>query len=445
MRSELLCGLLAVNASFAAAQATTIDKIVAVVADKAILLSDVEGQTLQIELQTPLRDSLLRCRVLEEMIVQKMLLIQAEKDSVTVSEDQVETELNKKLRYFIAQMGSPQKLEDYLGKSIPEIKNDFRDRLREQLIVQQMQAKITSDVSVSPAGVKSYFERIPADSLPFIESEIQVAQIMIKPPVNDAERSRVRKELQEIKQKILDGRSFASMAAFYSEDPGSAAKGGELGYINRGDMVPEFEAAAFALKGREISDIVETTYGFHIIQLIDRRGETINVRHILLSPKVSPADLDKARTRLDSITQAIRLGHINFGEAAQKYSDDADTRNNGGLMINPATGSTWFEHSQIDQSLFFTVDRLKIGEISDPVPVRMGEKREAYRIVTVKGRTDAHVANLQQDYQRIRMAAENEKRERLINEWINRKRKSFYIRISPDFSTCPFQNSWNNQ
>lgn len=427
-----------------AAQPQSIDKIVAIVGDKAILLSEVETQVLQMEQQTTSKDPNLKCNVLEDIIIQKLLLNQAEKDSVVVSDDQVDGELSKKIRYFVGQIGSIEKLEAYLGKSIVQIKDDFRDRIRDQLVVQQMQGKIAGDVKVSPSEVKAYFEDIPADSIPFIESEIQVAQILKKPPVNQSERERVRKEMQDIRQKILDGRSFASMAAFYSEDVVSAAKGGELGFVGRGDLVPEFEAAAFALKGKDISDIIETMYGFHIVQLIERRGETINVRHVLISPKASANDLEFARIKLDSISEVIRLGRMSFEDAALKYSDDADTKNNGGLLINPGSGSTWFEVSQMDQSLFFVVDKMKIGELSDPVPVRMGEKKESYRIVSLKARTEPHRANLKQDYQRIVLAAENEKKNKLVKDWIARKRLSFFIKIDPEFLNCPFQNSWNS-
>ena len=426
------------------AQPQSIDKIIAIVGDKAILLSEIESQAMQMEQQATVKDSNLRCNVLEDIIIQKLLLNQAEKDSVVVSDAQVDGELSKKIRYFVGQIGSIEKLEAYLGKSIVQIKDDFRERIRDQLVVQQMQGKIAGDVKVSPAEVRAYFETIPADSIPFIESEIQVAQILKKPPINQAERERVRKELQDIRQKIVDGRSFASMAAFYSEDVVSAAKGGELGFVGRGDLVPEFEATAFALKGKDISDIIETMYGFHIIQLIERRGETINVRHILISPKASANDLEFARIKLDSISEVIRLGRMSFEDAALKFSDDADTKNNGGLLINPGSGSTWFEVSQMDQSLFFVVDKMKIGELSDPVPVRIGEKKESYRIVSLKARTEPHRANLKQDYQRILLAAENEKKEKLVRDWIERKRQSFFIKIDPEFSDCPFKNSWNS-
>jgi len=424
------------------AQPVTIDKIVAVVGDKAILFSDVEAQALQMQAQAGVSDSMIRCNVLEDIIIQKLLLNQAEKDSVTVSDDQVDAELNKKIRYFVNQIGSVEKLEAYLGKSIIKIKDDFKERIRDQLVVQQMQSKIAGDLKVTPAEVKTYFDNIPVDSLPLIESEIQVAQILKKPPVNEEEKLRVKRELTDIKRKISDGRSFASMAAFYSEDPGSAVKGGDLGFVGRGEMVPEFEAAAFALKGKEISEIIETMYGFHIIQLIERRGETINVKHILMSPKPSLTDLDKARIKLDSIAALIQNGTISFEDAAAKYSDDIDTKFNGGLLLNPATGSTWFEVSQMDQNIFFIVDKQKVNDMSDPVAVRVGEKKEAYRLVSLKARTNPHRANLKDDYQKIQQAAEAEKKDKQVRNWINRKRQSFYIKVDKEFSDCPFDNPW---
>jgi peptidyl-prolyl cis-trans isomerase SurA len=428
------------------AQHGTIDKVVAVVGEKPILYSELQAQVIQIQTQNGVVDSSLACMVLDEMILQKLLLNQAEKDSVTITDAQVDQELDKKIRFFVAQMGSVEELEKYLGKSITQIRDEFRERIREQLTIQQMQGKLAGDVKVSPSEVKAYFERIPKDSIPFIESELQVAQILRKPPISLKEKDRVRKELGDIRQRILDGRSsFASMAAFYSEDPGSAVKGGELGFVGRGDLVPEFEAAAFALKGNEISPVVETMYGYHIIQLIERRGETINVRHILMSPKASAEDLDKARLKLDTVLREIRLGRITFEEAATKYSDDEETRNNGGLMVNSNTGSTYFEVSQMDQSVFFVVDKLKIGEISEPVLVRNGEKKEAYRIVMLRTRTEPHAANLKDDYQRIMTAAENEKRERKIQDWISRKRKSFFVKIDPEFQNCPFQVNWTEK
>jgi peptidyl-prolyl cis-trans isomerase SurA len=427
------------------AQPAIIDKVVAVVGDNIVLFSDIENQYLQVTGGGKKEDLGFKCELLEELLFQKLLFSQAEKDSVTVSDAQVDAELNKKIRYFVSQIGSVERLEAQLGKSLIELKDEFRERIKEQLIVQTMQQKIAGDVTVSPAEVKTYYEKIPKDSLPLIPSEIQVAHILRKPPINEKERQRVREEMQKIRKDIINGRSFASMAVIYSEDPGSATRGGELGFVNRGELMPEFEAAAFNLKGKEISDIVETVYGFHIIQLIERRGETINCRHILLTPKPSSSDLERARITLDSLYTEITKGSISFEDAVLKFSDDAETKYNRGLLLNPATGSTWFEMQQIDQQLFFVIDKMKTGDVSIPALVRMGEKKEAYRLIKLVNRTEPHYANLKDDYSKIQMAAEAEKRDKILGEWIKRKKNNYYIKIDPMFDFCNLEAEWGNK
>lgn len=427
------------------AQPVMIDKVIANVGDKIILYSDVENQYQQLAGTLKNKDTLLRCELLEEIIFQKLLTNQAEKDSVEVSDAQVDAELNKKIRYFVSQIGSVERLEAQFGKSLIEMKEEFRERIKEQLIAQTMQQKITGDVTVSPTEVKVYYDKIPKDSLPMISSEVQVAHILKKPPVNEKEKQRVKTEIARIKKDIINGRSFASMAVIYSEDPGSASKGGELGFVNRGELMPEFEAAAFNLQGKEISDVVETTYGFHIIQLIERRGETINCRHILLTPKASALDLENARVQLDSIVSQIEAGNITFEEAVVKFSDDADTKYNKGLLVNPASGSTWFELAQLDQQLFFVIDKMKPGEISDPALVRIGEKKEAYRLIKLVSRTEPHYANMKDDYSRIQMAAEAEKRDKILSEWVQKRRKNYYININPMFDYCNLNEEWGQK
>lgn len=444
VRNKLFAFIVLLLAGFLQAQPAIIDKVVAVVGDKPILFSDIENQYLQV-VGKDKEDLDFKCELLEELLFQKLLFAQAEKDSVEVNDAQVDAELNKKIRYFVSQIGSVERLEAQLGKSLIELKDEFRDRIKEQLIVQTMQQKIAGDVNVSPAEVKAYYERIPKDSLPLIPSEVQVAHILKKPPINDKEKQRVREELQRIRKDIINGRSFASMAVIYSEDPGSATKGGELGFVNRGELMPEFEAAAFNLQGKEISDIVETVYGYHIIQLIERRGETINCRHILLTPKASSADLEKARITLDSLYNEIEKGTITFEDAVLKYSDDAETKYNRGLLVNPMSGSTWFEIAQLDQQLFFVIDKMKPGDVSIPALVRVGEKKEAYRLIKLVSRTDPHRANLKDDYSRIQMAAEAEKRDRILGDWIKRRKKNYFIKIDPMFNFCNLEEEWSNK
>lgn len=439
---SLLVAVFMLNLSVKA-QNQIIDKIVAQVGDKIILLSDVEAQYQQVVSQGTEENEDLKCTVLQELIFQKMMLTQAETDSLNVTEAQVEQELNKKVRYFVQQIGSVEKLESYLGKTINQIKDEYREKIKEQMLVQQVQQKIAGEVKVSPGEVVAFFNRLPKDSLPMIASEVQVAQLLRKPEVNITEKLKVRKEIERIRKEIIEGRSFASMAVIYSQDPGSATKGGELGFVGRGDLVPEFEAAAFNLKGKEISDVIETVYGYHIMQLIERRGENINVRHILLTPKASASDLEIAANKCDSIYKAIMAGRITFEKAVEEYSDDKETKYNGGLITNPASGGTYWELSQLDQQIFFVIDKLQVGELSEPSAVRVGEKKEAYRILKLVSRSEPHFADITTDYSKIQQAAESEKRQQLLFDWVKKKRKQFYIRLDPVFNTCDFAQKWN--
>ena len=427
----------------AQAQTQLIDKIVAQVGDKIVLLSDVEAQRQQMLSQGMEEDDDLKCSVLQELIFQKMMLTQAETDSINVTEPQVEQELNKKVKYFVQQIGSVEKLENYLGKTINQIKEEYREKIKEQMLVQQIQQKIAGEVKVSPGEVVAFFNNLPKDSLPMIASEVQVAQLLRKPEVNVGEKIKVRKEIERIRKEIIEGRSFASMAVIYSQDPGSATKGGELGFVGRGDLVPEFEAAAFNLKGKEISDVIETVFGYHIMQLIERRGENINVRHVLLTPKASSSDLELAAMKCDSIYKSILAGRITFEKAVEEYSDDKETKYNGGLITNPASGGTYWELSQLDQQIFFVIDKLTIGDVSEPNAVRVGDKKEAYRILKLVSRTEPHFADITTDYSKIQQAAESEKRQQLLFDWVKKKRKQFYIRLDPVFDACDFAQQWN--
>lgn len=427
----------------AQAQTQLIDKIVAQVGDKIVLLSDVEAQRQQMLSQGMEEDDDLKCSVLQELIFQKMMLTQAETDSINVTEPQVEQELNKKVKYFVQQIGSVEKLENYLGKTINQIKEEYREKIKEQMLVQQIQQKIAGEVKVSPGEVVAFFNNLPKDSLPMIASEVQVAQLLRKPEINVGEKIKVRKEIERIRKEIIEGRSFASMAVIYSQDPGSATKGGELGFVGRGDLVPEFEAAAFNLKGKEISDVIETVFGYHIMQLIERRGENINVRHVLLTPKASSSDLELAAMKCDSIYKSILAGRITFEKAVEEYSDDKETKYNGGLITNPASGGTYWELSQLDQQIFFVIDKLTIGDVSEPNAVRVGDKKEAYRILKLVSRTEPHFADITTDYSKIQQAAESEKRQQLLFDWVKKKRKQFYIRLDPVFDACDFAQQWN--
>lgn len=423
-----------------------VDQVAAVVGNNIILLSDIEAQYQQFLSQTTLRGDDLRCRILDQLLLNKLLLHQAGVDSVEVTDDQVEQKINQNMSYYIQQIGSVEKLEKYYGKSITELKEEFRPMVRDQLLTQQMQSKITSGITASPSDVKSFFESIPPDSLPLINSEVEYSQIVKKVAVSAEEKRKSREEINKLRERIVGGEEFSTLAILYSQDKESAKQGGELGFVNRGDLVPEFEAAAFRLKSlTEISPVIETQFGFHIIQLIERRGDKINCRHILLHPKVSAEDISNAQNTADSIAKLIRSGTLTFSEAAEKYSDDKDTKLNGGVVINQASGSSRFETDQLDPTVLFQLDKMEKGEISNPMITTTREGDQAYRILYLKSRSAPHRLNLKDDYQRLQELAQTDKQNNTLEQWRNKKKALTYIRISDDYKNCPVLTDWLTQ
>jgi peptidyl-prolyl cis-trans isomerase SurA len=426
-------------------QGKIIDQVIAVVGGHIILESDIEAQYLQYRMQEGISgsSSTVKCSMLESMLYQKLLLNQAELDSVEVSDSQVEAEMDRRLRHYIGLLGSPEKFEEYYQKSILEFKDELRDQVRELIMVETVQDKITGDVKVTPTEVKSFFKTIPTDSIPLINTEVELLQIVKLPPVNREETEKVKNKLQEIRYRVLNGENFATLAILYSEDPGSAKNGGELGLFGRGEMYPAFEAAAFSLEKGAVSDLVETEAGYHILQMIERRGEYVNVRHILLRPKVSPYDLAQAKIKLDSISNQIKADKITFDEAVIKYSEDP-SKNNGGILINPMTGTSLFETDQLDPKVAFVIDKLEVGDISEPVQFQTQENKDAYRILYMKKRTEPHKANLKQDYDKIQAWATEDKKQKVINKWISNKAGQTYVKINDAYKDCSFTNTWGN-
>ncbi len=426
-----------------AQQKEEIDGVAAVVGRNIILVSDIENQYINYKLQGGIygSESQMKCRILEDMLFQNLLVAQAEVDSIEVDNSQVDAELDRRIAMFINQFGSQEKLERYYNKKLSEIKSELHDMIKNQLLAQQVQQKIVADVNVTPSEIKSYYNSIPKDSLPVIKTQYVIQQIVKNPPISIEEKLRVKEQLLNLRKRILDGENFSTLAILYSEDPGSAKKGGELGFYGRGQLYPEFEAVAFKLKKGEVSDIVETEAGYHIIQMIERKGDFINVRHILLVPKVSPEDLMKARNELDSIARLIRADSITIDEAITKFSDDPN-KNSGGYLLNPYTGGTSFEAEQLDPQVAFVVDKLKPGEISNPVPMKTEKQQDAYRILYLKKKTKPHRANLKEDYPQIQDWALQKKQKESIDKWINEKIKSTYIRISDKYKSCNFEHEW---
>jgi len=420
-----------------------IDQVVAVVGQNIILESDIENQYYQYRLQSGIigGGTSVRCQMLENILFQKLLLNQAEIDSIVVQELQIEERMDQRLRYFISQMGSRERFEEYYGKSIEEFKEEFHDEIEDQIKVEQAQATVVLDVAVTPSEVKAFFRAIPEDSIPLVNSTVMIGEIVRTPPVSLDQKLAIKDRLRGLRERVLEGESFATLAILYSEDPGSAKKGGELGFYGRGELFKEFEAVAFKLEEGEISEIVETKAGFHILQLIERKGEYVNVRHILLKTKVSPIDLSLAKAYLDTVAGLIHSDSLSFEEAVREYSD-ADNKNSGGLLINPMMGTNSFEMSQLDPQVSFVIDKLQVGEISQPVIVELEDGKQAYRLLYLKKRTLPHRANMQEDYDLVQQWALEEKKGEAFQEWTAKKAKKTYIKINEKFKECDFEFDW---
>ncbi|MBC8314271.1 MAG: peptidylprolyl isomerase [Bacteroidetes bacterium] len=424
------------------AQDSVVDGIVAIVGGRIILKSDVEAQYLQYRAQGNITGSPVRvkCQILENILYQKLLYHQADVDSIIISDSQVGSEIDRRMRYFISQAGSPERLEEMYNKSLMEIKEEMSEIIREQMMVEQEQQKITENVSVTPAEVKAFFRKIPKDSIPEISAEVEIGIISRRPEIGEQQMQLAREQVEGFKERVQNGDDFATLAILYSEDPASAKQGGELGMFQRGDMRPKFEAAAFKLKPEEVSDIVETPDGFHLIQMIERRGDFFNVRHILVQPKVSPIELNNAKLFLDSIASKIQNKEVNFANAVLRYSDDP-SRNNGGMLINQVSGNTRFEIEQVDPKIFFVIDKLKVGEIS--APVKWEERgKEFFRIYYLKERSTPHYANLSDDYARIQQWKLDEKKMKEIEKWVDKKVDESFVQIMSPYIDCTFDRDW---
>ena len=429
----------------AQAQSYIIDKIVAIVGSKPIKQSDVENGYLEYRRQgQPVRGDV-KCDIFENLLTQKLLMNQAEVDSLVVEPSEVEMELNRKLDFLVSPEAQKE-FENYWKKSIYEIKEDFRKSLYEMLMAKKMQDEIIQNVKITPSEVRSFFNRLHKDSIPYINGQMKVAQITMYPPYSDEAISEVRDKLLELRRQVVAGeRPFRTLAVMYSECP-SAKQGGELGFSSKAEWDPEFSKAAFALKNvNDVSRIVESKNGFHIIQLIGKRGDQVNVRHILITPKPNPEAITTTTTRLDSLAQFIRKGDVKWDVAA-RFSADEKTRNNGGLMINPHDQSTLFEWTHLEKVDYEVLKNMKIGEISEPFESRDDKQRIVYKIVKLIDRTDPHRATLKSDYSFLAEIALNEKRMKVIKEWVDEKIESSYIYIDESFKRCGLSNqNWLKQ
>lgn len=420
---------------------TLVDGVAAVVGKNIVKYSDIERSYAQMRVRSGAGDAFKnRCAILENLILSQLLVHKGEVDSVEVSDDDVKQYLDYYLKADLRQYGSKEALREATGFTYDELKEQYERMIRNNLLSRRVEYQITENVKVTPAEVTTFFNSLPADSLPMMPERYELSEIVIEPAISEEERDRVRTELAGLRERVLKGEKFSMLATLYSQDPGSAKKGGELGFFSRGEMVGEFESAAFALKPGEVSPIIETQFGFHIIQLIERRGNTVNARHILIVPKVSSADLLKARMKLDSLATEIRGGHISFEDAARQYST-AKNAKQGGAVTNPNDGSGRFTADEVKERYFNVgLKGMDEGQISNAMSMKTEENRDAYRIVRLNKKHPAHKANLTDDYDNIYNAALVDAKQKYMREWARRQAKSTYIKLADEYCNCSFEN-----
>lgn len=423
-----------------------IDGVIAVVGRNMIKESELETSFLQAKSQVGIMENAFdtRCNIFESMLINKLMLHQAEIDSIEVTDEEITRELDSRIKQMIRAYGSQEVMEKMMKKTVSEIKTIYRDLIRENIMIAQIDQKLTGTINITPQEVVDFYQSIPQDSLPVIEQEYRFAQIVKLPKISDEEKEAVKSRLNDYRERILKGSKFSTLATLYSDDPASAKQGGELGFFSRGDMVAEFENAAFSLQEGEISPIIETQYGFHIIQLIERRGNQVNCRHILLQPKISEVQMEQARKELSEIKEEIAKGEITFEDAVVKYSDDA-SKINGGVIVNPYNASASFSKDAINETMQ-NVDRvdfdaMKEGDITDPVRFK-SDLADAYRLIKVTRKTSAHKVNLTEDYDKIQESALNSKKTDIIKEWAEKRIKNTYININPEYRDCNFKLNW---
>jgi len=426
----------------APSQNNVIDEIVWVVGDEAILKSEVEEFRKEILMQNQRIEGDPYCFIPEQLAVRKLFLDQAKLDSIEVQEVNVNRQVEYLINEYIASTGSVERLEEYYGKSIAAIREDLREQIREQQMIEGVQQKHFGNIQLTPSEIRKYYNSLPQDSLPFIPTTLEVQIITVEPKIPLEEIDKVKARLREFTEQINSGeREFSTLALLHSEDP-SAMRGGELGFMSRSQLVPEFANVAFALSDpKKVSNIVETEYGFHIIQLIERRGDMGNFRHILLKPRVPQEALDTALVRLDSIRSGIMQHKITFDEAATYFSSDKETRNNKGIMVNKTprsvnAGTPRFALNELNQDIAKVAGEMKEGEISEPFIMLNDKGRQVAAMIRITARHEGHRANINNDYQIIKQMAENARQQELVDEWLQKKIEQTYVRIDPAWQGC---------
>jgi peptidyl-prolyl cis-trans isomerase SurA len=432
--------------SIAKAQVHTLDKIAGVVGSGIILQSDIELKYASYLAQGNAPNPAIKCQILQSLLTQKLLAQQAVIDSVEVKDDEVDNDVDRRMRGMIQRAGGQERLEQFLGRSVIQYKDEIRPDIKEALVAQKMQQKITTNVNTTPQDVKKFFDAIPKDSLPSFNKEVEVGEIVFQPKLTKDEKEAYRQKAEDLRKRVIGGEDFGAMARLYSQDPGSATEGGDLGFNDRTAYVKEFSATAFKLKAGEISPVFETDFGFHFLQVIERRGEQVHVRHILIIPALTQASLDRAKAKADSIyDQLLKNKKIDFSSAAAYYSDSKDTKYNGGMMLNAdnvEARTTYIPTDKLDPQVALITDTMKVGSISKPQLFTGQDGKKSYKILYLKSTTNAHKANLAQDYPKLKEYATNDKINRTVSDWFQKRRKQTFIKIDPQYQSCPTLQGW---
>lgn len=421
------------------AQDKVVDQIVAVVGGNIILKSDIERMNIEQQAQGITSDGDMKCEILENFLVDKLLVAEAELDTlIEVTPSQVNQRMDQQMAMYISYLGSEKAVEEYWKKPIMEIKSEMREGIRTQLLSQQMREKITKDVTVTPSEVRYYYRNLAKEEIPTIPTQYEYSQITFQPQIEIDEENRIKSKLRDIKKRIEDGSSFSTMAVLYSECP-SAKDGGVLGYLGRAELDPAFAATAFNMKDDKVSNVVKSAFGYHIIQLVDKKGEKVNTRHILMKPKVSVEAREKAFNRLDSLANMIRKNEIPFDEAAMILSSDKNSKNNAGMVINPNTMSSKFAAEELDPDVSKVITKMNLNEISAPFQTTDKESQQlVYKIIKLTKKTESHKADLQNDYQQLADLYLSHKKEQVFNDWVVAQQSKNYIRIDNTYANCNF-------
>jgi peptidyl-prolyl cis-trans isomerase SurA len=440
------CILSALSHAMVAQDTLILDKIIGKVGGEVIFYSDLENQLVSLRERKQPTGKVETCTILESLLAQSMLVHYAKIDSIEVTEDEVNGEIDQRMDQILAYMNNDRKLfQDVYGQTVSEMRDQVREDMQRKLLGDRMQAKIMANVDVTPSEVVDFFHSIPQDSLPYFNAEVELAEIVMHPEVNTEERLKALEKITKILAQVREGEDFAALARKYSDD-GSAKDGGDLDWTTRGSFVPEFEAAAFQLEKGQISEVVESEYGFHIIQLLDRRGNSIHTRHILVRPRITEEDMALTRKALDSVKHLIEIDTLTFAQAVAKFGDKrVQSYSNNGRMINPKTSNTFFETGDVDSEIFFAIDTLQVGEITPPIQYRSPIGDYYYKIVQLQSRSKPHQASLELDYSRIQDVARETKKNYYFSEWIDKHIGATFIMIDPYYKDCPNIERWNAQ